>query len=293
MEGVQRLSLDGRNDHLIDSVLRFWSATRENISAQPLIEPLRQLTTGPVNLYLTEMNGESPLQYRLTILSDAFDLRYNRSYLFGDYPDQRYVESHILPSYAALSREQGPIREQVRSMVQGRYAVYERLMLPYGRPRNGEGTCLSLSRLLLLVEDAAVPNTRLSPREEQCLRLLAQGKSAKMMAAELGLAQKTVEHCIGRLKNKLQAQNVAQAVTKGMLMRARVPHPDDRTSLLSERERQCLGLLMSGQCIHEMAACLALSARTVEKYLESLKVKLHARNAAELAARGLEMVAGG
>ncbi len=45
--------------------------------------------------------------------------------------------------------------------------------------------------------------TRLSPREQQCLDLFQEGKSAKMTAGILGLSHRTVEHYFESIKNKL------------------------------------------------------------------------------------------
>lgn len=43
----------------------------------------------------------------------------------------------------------------------------------------------------------------LSPREEECLNLFKQGKSAQATAAILGLSERTVEHYFEHIKNKM------------------------------------------------------------------------------------------
>lgn len=52
----------------------------------------------------------------------------------------------------------------------------------------------------------------LSPREMQVLRLLANGKSNKQMAGDLGVSQRTVEIHRAHLMQKMEAKSVAQLV---------------------------------------------------------------------------------
>lgn len=300
MEGVERLRLDGlRRDRMVNEALCIWSQTKGMDGARDLIFALRPLCDASTNLYHTDMAAASPRGYRLNVVNDAFDLRFARSYAFGEYPDQRYVEKFILPSYAALNDEYSPSFHRVRTVIQGRYAVYERLMLPYLGGVAEKRSCLTLSRLLLLVEDVPRPEAvKLSQRERQCLHLLMAGKSAKAIAADLDLAQKTVENCVGRLKVKLGASNVTQAVAKGWFLRAQHRRADESCKFaspvvgLSPRERQCLGLAASGRSGREIADELKLSPKTVEKHLDLLKRKLGARNAAELTVRGLTALSG-
>jgi FixJ family two-component response regulator len=59
----------------------------------------------------------------------------------------------------------------------------------------------------------------LTPREREVLSLLADGKQNKVMAAELGLSQRTVEIHRANVMDKMQARSVAQLVR--MLLDAR------------------------------------------------------------------------
>jgi two-component system response regulator FixJ len=52
----------------------------------------------------------------------------------------------------------------------------------------------------------------LTPREREVLDLLADGKQNKVMAAELGLSQRTVEIHRANVMDKMQARSVAQLV---------------------------------------------------------------------------------
>jgi DNA-binding CsgD family transcriptional regulator len=60
-------------------------------------------------------------------------------------------------------------------------------------------------------------DTILTSRERQCLSLLAQGATAKQIAHELGIARKTAEGHIARVKRKLNAKNSAHAVAIWLL----------------------------------------------------------------------------
>jgi DNA-binding CsgD family transcriptional regulator len=61
----------------------------------------------------------------------------------------------------------------------------------------------------------------LSPRERDCLRLLAQGKKIKELGEDLGIAVKTIDNYIRSAKKKTGArsrdQMIAIAVTRGLL----------------------------------------------------------------------------
>ena len=62
---------------------------------------------------------------------------------------------------------------------------------------------------------------KLSQRELQCIRLLVQGLSAKIIAYELGLSRRTIEFYISNIKDKLGVSRateiVALAVSEGLI----------------------------------------------------------------------------
>lgn len=59
---------------------------------------------------------------------------------------------------------------------------------------------------------SAVPRLNLSPREKQCLELLARGDAPKQIAYKLGLSIKTVRLYITSAKLKLRAPNTNAAI---------------------------------------------------------------------------------
>ena len=52
----------------------------------------------------------------------------------------------------------------------------------------------------------------MSTREEQVMRLLADGKTTPEIARRLGLSLKTIQGYIGRAKTKLRVQNMTQLI---------------------------------------------------------------------------------
>ena len=259
---------------------------------------IRPRCDSATNLYVTDMGAGDFLGYRITVASQAFSLLHTPSFAFGDYPDRRYVETTIIPCYQSLVEERQPAFHRVQAQVQGLLAVYERMSLPLFHGR-GPATSVSVSRLLALVEQ---PNGQspemLSAREKQCLALIAAGFSAKRMAVLLSLSQATIENYVERLKVKLGVRTVAQAAAVaalyGILDIEDVRWQVDTIALppLSGRERQCLGDLASGLSVPLIAEKLALSRKTVEQQIASLRRKLAARNVAEAVALGIAATLG-
>jgi DNA-binding CsgD family transcriptional regulator len=281
---------------MFGGALRVWNETTSDSNLDRAKAALLQACDATTNLYHIDMDTNSPLAYRLEQVNSGFDLRWENSYLLGDYPDRRYTEDISVPGYVAANTESRPNYAKIRAKIEmpqlnkSGEIIFERLILPY-LAADEKRQSLALSRALLIIDDISVPQSMvLSARERQCLLQLTKGQSAKRIANDLGIAQKTVEHCIERLKDKLGANNVAQAVANAMLTSsdAALASPAALTgAALSPRERQCLGLLASGRSWRRTAAELGISPKTVEKHVEALKLKLGARNATELVALGI------
>lgn len=58
---------------------------------------------------------------------------------------------------------------------------------------------------------------------------------------------------------------------------------------LSERQVDCLYYLIKGMTLKQIAKTLDLSPKTVEHYLDAVKIKLNCRNRTELIVKGLEL----
>lgn len=57
---------------------------------------------------------------------------------------------------------------------------------------------------------------QLSPRESQVVHLVAAGKTAKEIGAELSISESTVNWHVGNVLTKLSASSRAEAVAKAM-----------------------------------------------------------------------------
>ncbi|WP_374344923.1 helix-turn-helix transcriptional regulator [Phenylobacterium sp.] len=57
---------------------------------------------------------------------------------------------------------------------------------------------------------------RLSPRQIECLRLAAAGKTSIEIAATLGLSSRTVDQYVGEACERLKVRNRVQAVAKAV-----------------------------------------------------------------------------
>ena len=66
--------------------------------------------------------------------------------------------------------------------------------------------------------------SQLSPRQIECLRLAAAGKTSSEIAVALGISSRTVDQYVGeaceRLKVRNRVQAVAKALTLGLLLDA-------------------------------------------------------------------------
>jgi DNA-binding CsgD family transcriptional regulator len=75
------------------------------------------------------------------------------------------------------------------------------------------------------------------------------------------------------------AESVSKLANLGILKSTKPFHPSKK---LSSQQSACAKLLLEGHSYKRIAAHLGLSPRTVETYIEQLKIKLNCRNKAEL-----------
>ncbi len=292
MEGVEYLRLEDLRDRMFTDAISIWAQHGSGSDPYDLVPAIKSICDKTTNAYVSDMSADSPLDYRVNIVHDTFDLRsgWGNTFLLGDYPDRRYIERFTVPSYVATKREGQISCTRVSTRMQHGFASYEGLVLPFSDSEGRTLMSLSLSRRLLLIEHIPTVSTKLTPRERQCLELLTVGQPAKLIAANLGLAQKTIENTVDRLKSKLNARNAAEAAAKAAFLSAigEIDGPAiGGVPQLSRREKQCLGLIVAGRTWGEIADELAISPKTVDKHVAGLKVKFGIRSMAELAARGL------
>ena len=85
-----------------------------------------------------------------------------------------------------------------------------------GAPLTGGVARTLLALLRDRVPASRRPSVKLSPREEDVLSLLVDGRSYKQIAGDLDLSMDTVRSYIRGLYRKLQVQNAAAAVTRAL-----------------------------------------------------------------------------
>lgn len=216
MYNSRRKLLDSTLGKHFDEALRQWSESQGRDSELNSVAQKLSIISGDnTNVYNINVLSEQPLDYSLVTLSESFDLKQNGPRV-GDYPDRGYINNIIVPHYTEVRAEGVPSVYRVQTQIQGRLAVYERLILPF--TRNGSVVdCLSVSRLELLVEDFVPPSFPvLSPREKQVLGCLASGLGYKQIAPKLGVSEKTVEKHIASMKSKLDAKTLPHLVVRGL-----------------------------------------------------------------------------
>jgi DNA-binding CsgD family transcriptional regulator len=60
--------------------------------------------------------------------------------------------------------------------------------------------------------------SKLSPRQIECLRLAAEGKTSSEIAAALGISSRTVDQYVGEACERLNVRNRIQAVAKALTL---------------------------------------------------------------------------
>jgi DNA-binding CsgD family transcriptional regulator len=101
-------------------------------------------------------------------------------------------------------------------------AAYDRIVIggvlppaALGASSNGsapETTSVTPTLVETPVTSASTPSVRLSPREQEVLRLVAEGYSNGMIAGRLHLSENTVKTYVENLLSRLNARNRAEAV---------------------------------------------------------------------------------
>lgn len=162
------------------------------------------------NVFLFDLTDENPLNFGLYATVQNVDLQAVITTL-RDYPDRRYVEEKVVPNYLAVKQRTDVSLDRVTSVIQDYVATYDRAIIPI-RFKNGSILSLSMTETRLLVGHVDLEE-KLTERQKLVLSLLAEGCSAKQIAIEIGLSNRTVEHHLEAIKKNMGARNVAHAVS--------------------------------------------------------------------------------
>lgn len=136
---------------------------------------------------------------------------------------------------------------------------------------------------------AAASLDRLTDRERDLLRLVAQGATNREIAEQLVLSERTVKTHVHHILEKLGVENRAQAAALAVQY-GLVPPPRGKARPdLTERELEILRLLAKGATNQEIAHTLGISEHTVKTHVHHILEKLGAGNRAEAAAYAVQL----
>ncbi|MBD8891092.1 helix-turn-helix transcriptional regulator [Roseibium litorale] len=197
---------------LTRNALGIWSDT--SAGSSPLSDANRflPLTTGNgINLHSIDMHCDDPGDFSLVPVVEQTSLKRNGVTRLRDYSDQSFIRKHVADPFAATRDSCQPIVETVQARMIDQYIIYDRLILPrkVTTGRAAWAVSIVLPRLIL---PAVSPSRRVTCRENDVLDRLMLGRTAKQIAAELGLSQRTVEHRIQDLKLKYRADTTPHLI---------------------------------------------------------------------------------
>jgi len=127
----------------------------------------------------------------------------------GDFRDRDYVQTALIPSLTEAVRTQSFSIEAVKARLIGFRIVYDRLMLPQRHPERPQWV-LSFTNARLLVSEASGRQNDVF--DDLIIQLLTEGHSAKEIAAQADMSQRTIEHRIERMKERHGARNITHLV---------------------------------------------------------------------------------
>lgn len=167
----------------------------EAASAVEAIAKMRQVSPQIVVLDIN-LAGSSGLELLQRLRGEQ---RASRIIMFTMYSEPSYVARALRAGASGFISKSVPADElitAVRRVADGERYVDEEVA----------------KELVFTSPDAADPYERLSNREVEMLRLLAEGKSLAEIAATFGIAYKTVANSCSRLKEKLGLERTADLI---------------------------------------------------------------------------------
>lgn len=142
-------------------------------------------------------------------------------FFLGTTSDKPYVTNLLLNNIEFLTRFTAYFKEQAAPLIKKSYE--NRLVIPkkytqvcsheLGIPNQQTLQPLNPKKIFKVKKFHLDNNVTLTEREVACAKLLLQGKSARLIAAELFLSQRTVETHLQNLKNKLHCQSKAELIS--------------------------------------------------------------------------------
>lgn len=125
--------------------------------------------------------------------------------------DRDFVDHTMIPAYSRAVTLRRPTKEMVRSQIGRIQMGYERLILPQKTAQRPEW-CVSLVAARYLLPKMLEAKT--DAIDENVIQLLIEGHATKEIADWLNLSPRTIEHRLGRLKDRFEAENLVHLVAK-------------------------------------------------------------------------------
>lgn len=134
--------------------------------------------------------------------------------------------------------------------------------------------------------DASPRLTRLTTREHEVLRRIADGQSTSQIAKELAIASSTARTHASNVLLKLNARSRIQAAAAVSPLSPLISEPPEPDALaaLTRREREVLACMTEGQSQAATAERLCVSPNTVRTHTRNILSKLGVHSTLEAAA---------
>jgi hypothetical protein len=200
-------------------MLDSWIETNpsEPVEPQHVYAGVLDLLSIKMRLTVIKVGGPDPLAWQMTPVrhSGFTSSLFNVNKVFedqrlGDFKDQTYIANAVVPRLKQVIENQQPSIELVKTQLFGINLGYDRILIPErttGRPRWVISS--SYARFLL---DTPKSHGKFDVDEEAVVQLLLEGCTAKEIAVQLGLSNRTVEHRLDKLKTRFGARNLVHLV---------------------------------------------------------------------------------
>lgn len=198
---------------VFDCAVSAWSDAKPSDadSVRIFVDRLGHLADQSTNITLLQVGVDDPYDFRCETRRHNVDMRAEWTRL-GEYADSAYVQSSLVPSYLDVRESSLPSIDTVRARIQDVFAIYDRLLLPFGGNKRRADFLLSFTRTRLVIPLAQRFHP-LSGEDSMILSLLAQGQARTAVAARLRLSVRMVNSIVDRLCESFGASTETQLIS--------------------------------------------------------------------------------
>lgn len=170
-----------------------------------------------MRLTVFHIGGDDPLRWRMVPIrhSGFTSSLLNVNQIFkeqsiGEFKDQAYMAEAVIPRLRQVVENQQPSMELVKTKIFGINLGYDRMLIPQ-RTTGCPAWVISSSYARFLL-DTPRNYGKFDVDDEAVVQLLLEGCTAKEIAVQLGISNRTVEHRLERLKERFGARNTVHLV---------------------------------------------------------------------------------